>query len=300
MGTQFWWFYDVIAGTALLICIFLSGRKGVMKGIVTALGLVIAAAAAFGISSAAADSLSGSAIKNSSAKKIEKCIDSGTFTEKYVSYLESMGYSIKVDKNKLTNILESDVQYDESVAKYVNNINARKVEENNDILLEKIHEGYAVVIGDIAEEALNKFAAETAAETIRRDSSGMQELIPLLMDQENMRPAALYIAEHYTSGAYGTIIRLIVFLTAFIALGLLIVFSSNSLLGRRDTAATGVSSHIIGGLAGVISAAVIVFAIAVNVRLWAVMGSDEMLFFNNEAVEKSYVFKYFYEYAANL
>ncbi|MBO5163863.1 MAG: hypothetical protein J6B75_05380 [Ruminococcus sp.] len=300
MGTQFWWFYDVMVGAVLLVCIFLSGRKGFMKGLVAALGLVIAAAAAFGISGAVADSIGGSAIKNGNAKKLEKCIDSSTFTDRYSAYLESMGYTIKVDKSKLENILDSDVQYDEAIAKYVNNINARKVEENDEILLEKIHEGYAVVIGDIAEEALNKFAAETAAETIRSDSSGMQELIPLLRDQENMRPAAGYIAEHYTSAAYETLISLIAYLTVFIVLGALIVFSANAFLGGRETSPTSVSSNMIGGIAGIVVAGTVILAIAVVVRLWAVMGSDEMLFFNNEAVEKSYVFKYFYEFAMNL
>lgn len=300
MGTQFWWFYDVMAGAVLLVCVFLSGKKGAIKGIVTALSLIIAAVAALGISGAVADSLSGSTIKNSNEKKIEKCLEIGTFTGKYASYLENMGYSIKVDKNKLGGILDSDVQYDEAIAKYVNNINSRKVEENQEVLLEKIHEGYAVVIGSIAEEALNKFAAETAAETIRNDSSGMQDLIPLLRDQENMHPAAKYIAEHYTSGAYGTLLRLIVFMAAFIVLGLLIAYSANAFLGKRETSAIGVSSHIIGGIGGILSAAAIIFAIAVTVRLWAVMGSNEMLFFNNEAVEKSYVFKYFYDYAMNL
>lgn len=300
MGTQFWWFYDVMAGAVVLVCIFLSGKKGVMKGMVTALGLILAAAAAFGISSAVSDSLTGSTIKNSNAKKLEKVIDSGTFTEKLASYLENMGYSVRVDESKLGNILDSDVQYDEAVVRYVNNINARKVEEDTDILLDKIHEGFAVVIGGIAEEALSKFAAETAAETIRTDSSGMQELIPLLRDQENMFPAAKFIAEHYTSGAYRTLIRLITFIASFIVLGLLIVCSINAFIGKREVSAIGVSSHVAGGFAGIISSAAVVFAVAVTVRLWAVMGNDEMLFFNNEAIEKSYVFKYFYEYAMSL
>ena len=174
MGTQFWWFYDVIAGAVLLVCVFLGGRKGIMKGMVTALGLILAAAVAFGVSGAVADSLSGKTISNSNAKKIERVIESNTFTDKFASYLENMGYSLRVDKSKLGGILDSDVQYDEAVAKYVNNVNARKVEENSDILLEKIHEGYAVVIGGIAEEALSKYAGATAAETIRTESSGMQ------------------------------------------------------------------------------------------------------------------------------
>lgn len=244
--------------------------------------------------------MSQGAVLDSNTKKLEKNIDSNTLTTKYAAYLEDMGYSIKVDTNKLQNIFTSDVQYDEAIVKYVNNINARKVEDDEAVLLEKVHEGFAAVIGDIAADSLNKFAAETAAKMIRTDSSGMQELIPLMMDSENQNPAAKYIAENYTSAAYKTIFGLAAFVILFIALSLLIVCSINAFLGSRDTAAVGTSSHVMGGIIGIVSGAAVIFAAAAAVRLWAVMGSNEMLFFNNETVEKTYVFKYFYELANKL
>ena len=42
------------------------------------------------------------------------------------------------------------------------------------------------------------------------------------------------------------------------------------------------------------------FAIAVIVRLNVVLGSNKMLFFNHEAIDNTYVFKYVYEFVRNL
>lgn len=299
MGTQFWWFYDAAAAAIMLVCIFLGGKKGFMKSVFSAAGCILAAVIAFAVSGTAAESIYKGTIQDSNAKKIERNIESDTFVDKYADYLESMGYTIKVNKSRLEEIFGSDVQYDEAVVTYVNNVNARKADDEA-VVLEKIHEGYAVVIGDIVSESLSKFAAETAAETIRTDSSGMQELIPLLMDSENHMPAAKYIAEKYTAAAYETIFGLAAFVILFIVLALLIICCIGAFAGSRDSGEVRTSSHVTGGIIGIISGAAVVFAAAAAVRLWAVMGSNEMLFFNNEAVGKTYVFKYFYDIITNL
>jgi hypothetical protein len=36
------------------------------------------------------------------------------------------------------------------------------------------------------------------------------------------------------------------------------------------------------------------------VRVSAITGNNEMLFFNNDVVEKSYLFKYFYDFAMKM
>lgn len=300
MGMQFWWFYDVIAGAVLLICIFLGGKRGAVRSLFTAVSLVIAALVSFGASSAVADMMSKGSLIQSNAKKIDDHIDPNTFTLLFTDYLENMGYSLKVDSAKLGKILDSDEQYDEALVRYVNNINGRKVENNDNILLEKIHKGYAEVIGSIVTESLSKYAGSYAEQMILEDSSGMQELIPLMRDIENVRPAADYIARNYTAQAYKTMFKLVSFVILIAVLGLLTVLGTGSYFKNRETVITSVPSHVFGGIVGIVSAIVIIYGIAVAIRMWAVMGNDEMLFFNNEAAGRSYVFKYFYEFANNL
>lgn len=295
MGTQFWWFYDVLALATILVCAFIWGKKGAMKGVFAAVGGVLSLMLAFGISGTVADSLRQITVKSGDVRKIEDHLSQDTFCSEMAVYLENMGYSIRVDRKKLGEILDkTDVQYDEAIAKYVNNVNSKRLEEDSQVLVEKVHEGYASVIGKIVGESVSKFAAETAAEEVRKNPGMMQELIPLLQ-QEVSTKAADYIGENCTAPAYKTIFRLASFAVLFLVLWLAMTAVIRAFSGGRvgDTAA-GASNHIIGAVMGIAAGAVAVFAVAAAVRLSAVLGSNEMLFFNNDVVDKSFIFRFFY------
>ena len=297
MGTQYSWFYDVIVAAIALICIFIGSKKGVLKSVFAFVGVMIAALLSYALSGAVSETISNGAVSDGNSKKILKNLDSEIFMGDYIDYLEHMGYSIVVKEEKIEAIFQNkDENIDEALAKYINNINGHPVDEK-DILIEKIREGYAVIIKDLVSKSLNKYAAETAAQIIREDSSSMQELIPMIMESDNLHPAADFIAETYIAPAYYTIVRLVSFIIMFAFIALLLVFSVNAYFGRREASAIGIASHVAGGIFGLITAVFIVFAVAVSIRIWAITGNNEMLFFNNESVEKSYVFKYFYDFA---
>ncbi|MDE7363633.1 MAG: hypothetical protein K2N27_01905, partial [Ruminococcus sp.] len=54
-------------------------------------------------------------------------------------------------------------------------------------------------------------------------------------------------------------------------------------------------SHIAGGFIGIATGVIMIFAGSAVIRLWAIMGNNEMLFFNNDVIDKTYIFKYFYD-----
>ncbi|MDE5765094.1 MAG: hypothetical protein K2I00_09040 [Ruminococcus sp.] len=301
MGTQFWWFYDAVTGAVLLVCIFLGAKKGALKSVFSAAACCVAVFAAYAVSGAVSESMYNGMLLKGSVSKIERTISSDTFLSKLSSHLENMGYSLKIDRNKLSNILSEEQQYDEAIVNYINNVNARRLEDDESILIEKLHECYGEVIEEIiTDSSMSKFVAETAADEIRRDSTGIQELIPLFRFDESVTPAAKFIAEEYTSLAYRIIFRLISFIILFLVLSVLIICSVNAFMSNREVSEPNISSHIIGGILGILTAVSVVFTIAVSVRLWAVMGSNEMIFFNNEAVGKTYVFRYFYDFAQTM
>lgn len=295
MGSQFWWFYDIIALAIILVCAFIWGKKGAMKGVFAVVGGVLSLMLAFGISSAVSDSLRKMTVKTGDVRKIEDNLTQDTFCGGMAVYLENMGYSIRVDRKRLGEILDkTDIQYDEAIAKYVNNVNARRLEDDQQVLVDKVHEGYAVVIGEIVGENMSRFIAETAKEEVRKDPGMMQELIPLLQ-QEVSAKAAEYIGENCTAPAYRTIFRLASFAVLFIVMWLALTAVIRSFYGNRGSGtANGMSNHIIGAVMGAAAGAVAVLVVAAAVRLSAVLGSNEMLFFNNDVVDKSIIFKLFY------
>lgn len=299
MGTEFWWFYDVTAAAVLLVCIFLSGRKGFISGVFTAVCCGLSLLTAFAVSGTVSQGLYKNTIRSSNVKKIEKNLKSDTFTQKYAAYLENMGYFIKVNPEKLNEIFTADGELDEALCNYVNNINARTVEDNEAVLLEKIREGYAVVMSDIISQPLNKFAAETAANEIRNDSSGIKDFLVLVLSKDGLHNAAVYIADNYTAKAYTTIFRLTGFVVLYIAVFLLLAAFVNAFAGKRESAeSTG--SHIAGGFMGIITGGIMIFAVSAVIHLWAIMGSNEMLFFNNDVIDKTFIFKYFYDLTLNM
>lgn len=295
MGTEFWWFYDVIAVAVVLVCIFISGKNGFMKGIFMTLSCIVSVFIAFAVSSTISQELYKNTVRSSNIKKIEKNLDNDTFTNKYANYLENMGYFIKVNPEKLDEIFRSDKELDKALCDYVNNINARKAEENEAVLMEKIREGYAVVMSDIISQSLNKFSAETAGNELRNDSSSIKGFLTLVLDKDGLHDASVYIADNYTAKAYTTLFRLTGFVVLYVALFLIITAVVNAFTSKREGSFESVGSHIAGGFIGIVSGGIMIFVVASVIRLWAIMGNNEMLFFNNDVVDSTFLFKYFYD-----
>ena len=73
----------------------------------------------------------------------------------------------------------------------------------------------------------------------------------------------------------------------------------NQYMSKDENKVDG-GSHISGGIIGVIKGGLFVTVAAALIRIWAILGSDEMLFFNNTVIDKSFVFKYFYTFVSSL
>lgn len=292
MGVQFWWFYDVIAVAAILICIFITVRKGFYRAVISALGCVIALVIALSLSSSIGGSIYKNSIRESNVKKMDQSLSSGDFNEELAKYLESLGYSIRVDREMLSSICIKGENVDQEIYKYVNNINSRKVDEEA-IFYNKLHEGYAKIISSFVSKHLNEYSAEYAAEQIRKNPEKLYDFMKLLEEKESRRQPAEFIVDNYLAAPYTTIVKLItliIMLVIFLVLTVVIISS----VGKNDKMEPSLVTRVLSGLIGIFKGAVVVFLIAAMVRLYVVFGSNKMLFFNHEAIDKTFIFKYVY------
>ncbi len=307
MGEQFWWFYDVIAAAAVAVCAFLAGRKGPVKSMVTFVGCIIALFVGISAGSGISKPLYSNIMRDSNVTKLTKTIESEKLPEKVAEKINSMGYLVTVDQKKLQSIYETDLSkkrgstYDSLIYSYMNSINSKKVDDE-DAFIGKLHEAYAEIIKDFVSEELSPYAAEIAYREILRgfekDDGKFNELIPLLMDIETKKPAAEYIVDEYTESAYVEVIRLITMVGLMAVIIVVSLLLSKTLSSGQDEYVSP-GAHMIGGIIGLLTGAVIVVLIAAIVRLYAVMGNNEMMFFNNKAIDRTYVFKYVYDFITN-
>ena len=104
MGVQFWWFYDVVVVAAILISLFITVKKGLLKSTFSLLGYIIAISVAISLSSTIAGSFYKSAVRESNIKKIDQSLSQGDFTDDLANYLESQGYNIYIDRDRFEQI----------------------------------------------------------------------------------------------------------------------------------------------------------------------------------------------------
>ena len=306
MGEEYWWFYDVIAVAAVAVSIYIAARKGLFKAGVSLTGYIIAFALALSLSSSIASGLYDSSVKTSNNKKLAKSVKSSRFLEKTADYLESLGYpNVDVRENKLQEIYSGKNKkktFDEQIYDYINNINANTVDRDT-VFYDKLHEGYAQIISGIIADQLSEYPAEYAADLIREKPFTTDELIPLMIDNEQIendtsKEAAEYISDKYLEKPYKTELRLAAFIIILVVLLALTIFIVRAVAGD-DFNDLPVASHLVGGIIGAVKGVIILIGIAAMIRLYVLLGSDKMLFFNFKAIDNSHIFKYVYQFVTD-
>jgi hypothetical protein len=298
MGVQFWWFYDVIAVAVILVSIFLSVRKGLIKAIASLMGFVMSAVIAFSAGGPIANLMYEQSEKSSNIKKFDLSLENRDFIADLGSYLETLGYDIRVDNGELRNAFYNEDEPEKRIYKYINNINNKKVDEES-IFINKLHEGYAVVINNYVSKRMNAYSAEYAAEEMRKHPEKAFEFSKLLDDLDTKRPAAQYLTDNFLKKPYITQTKLLAMVLIF-AVGAIITVAISIYVGRKHGPMGGLVEGVISGILGIAVSVTIIIFIALMIRLYVVMGNDKMLFFNHEAIDNTYVFKYFYEFISGL
>lgn len=298
MGEQFWWFYDVIAVAAVLVCVFLTAKRGMMKAAISVVGYALAVGIALSVSSSVANSFYKGSVRTSNIKKLTYNIENGDFYSDFADYLENLDYDISIDTKNLEQICTSDENIDAKIYSYLNNINNIEVDPEG-IFMDKLHEGYAVLVRDLVAKQLSEYSAEYAAEQIRQKPSSIHKYMKLVRDPDFKQPAAEYIVDTYLEKPYKSQIRL-VSLMVLMAVFIIITVFMETMANRKEHMEESLATKTLSGIIGLFKGAVIVLLIAVMVRLYVVLGSNKMLFFNHEAIDNSYIFKYVYNFVRNM
>ena len=295
MGTQLWWLYDVVAVAIFLVCIYLSGRKGIFKSLITAVGCILSVFISVSISGTIADTLYKTTVRDGNINKLEKTLIDVDISSDMKNALEEMGYSVIVNTKRLDEILDSDKNLDEQLYKYMNNING-KVVDDEESFQKALNVCYASVMKKLISGDMSKYAVETASRKIIDGKTDFGSLIRQIKDGDKRKDTAKIISDDYVADAYKNVIRLVVILISFALIFIITLLTVKAMTEGQMQTENSTGSYIAGGACGIITGAIIVFISAVIVKLCAIMGDNEMLFFGNEAIEKTYIFRYAYNF----
>ena len=299
MKEELWWLYDIIAVVAIVLCCWLSARKGIFRGAIVLIGCIVGVALAFPISSSVSKSIYKTVIRDNNVKTLNKSLGEVEVSAYLGKALENMGYNVLVNGEKLNDILDSDKDIDEQIYKYLNNINGKKV-DNEENFRVNLYGAYAEALSDIFSKDISVYAMKTAENKICNGKTDVGNLLKMMREGENRRDIAEIIADDYINDAYITIIRLVAFVVFFALMLIIGILTANSLSGGMRDVDLSTGAKISGGICGLFTGVTVIFVIAVFLKLYVVMGSNQELFFNNNAIDKTYIFRYAYNIADKL
>lgn len=293
-----WWVYDGGIAVILLVFIFISIRKNLIKNMVSFAGFLLAAAVAFSVSGGIAESVYKGTTRDSNIKTLSNKMDSEAFINELAFYLEDLDYSLNINTLKFEETLRKDDKVSENIYKYVNNVNGRVVDTAENFE-EKLHEGYADVFGKMTERHISKYALEFAKKEIVENPSAFEKLVPLMLDNENMKPAAEYICTNFIDNAYINGFRITVFTILLVVIIIVTILIAGA-FGKNDKMEKNPVQHFFCALLGIGRGAVVAVGVTAVIRLSEIYGDNAERFFGSAAVDKTYVFKYIYDLISNM
>lgn len=298
MNGNLWWIYDGLAAVVLIVFAIITIKRGLIKGVVSCVGFILAAGIAVSASPAIAGALYGTAAKTANIKELNKTIDDNTLIDELSLEMENMDYGLSIDDVKLRKVLAKADDYDEELFKFANNIYGRKVAEEEEFMPD-LHKAYSNITRTIIGKHLSKYAAESAAQKVLEKPSLFTAMIPLLLETEDHSEAAEYICDNLVDEPYNYSFRLIA-LIALMAAVLVFALIMAGAIGRNDTMEPGLGRHLFCGIFGLIKGAAVVFLIAAAIRASVVYGTKTELMNEYPAIDRSYAFKYVYDIVCGL
>ena len=297
MGTQLWWIYDAAVVLFALIMIIISAKKGFSKKLLVVFSCLFSII----ISIATNESLSPFIYKNiykgSNHRAISRAFEEFNVGEELTKIIEDMDYNVRPSEGKIVKIIEDDKSdFHERMYKYVCNLNGIEVdtqenftvkfdEEFSDMLFEllspQINKGYLGGINDLAEQP-------DKVEHIAR-------LLKFEPDEGVPSEIGRYIEENCIKENSIQIISIAAFAIVYIVF--MIIFRLFVLYLNNINAVpkmSGKAEGFFGALLGGVNAAADLIIISFAVKFAVVITRGEKYFFNEDVIEKTYIFKYLY------
>lgn len=285
MGTQFWWFYDVLLVCVTGMLLYAAIAKGFNKIIFPFIGCI----AAFGIAVAAClgDGLTNSMYRMLFQEKITVTVDAVLSEWSYADEISSQYQNME-------KIADSDEAYPETLTA-----------EDVTMLLSEMEQGktapvwFRTLMLNRAELLLEKrFSPHTETpltEALEEDAALFQKFAVSLY-QEDGGTAAAVLEQYWYCPGYRELVRIGLFLileAAILIISWMIAAVAGSLEEQMHVRRF---DRLLAVPVGLIEALILLVNFCIIVR-FAILATDgQMLMFNQETIEKTQLFRYIYQF----
>ncbi len=272
MGTQFWWFYDVLTLTIAVGIVYLAVAKGFNKMIFQLIGTILAFVVGIFGSNALAPFAYERIYQDNIINNVQQVLE------------EQSVYDTMAQRARQTDVaFPGD---DDSTA--LQSMNAQ----------ETVPEWYIAALGDAVQLLLDPVLSPQNDLTIAQvfaENEALQQEFRSSLNEESKLAAAVALEREYYRAGYEQLVRMALFLILELVVVVIVSVIANMTSSLEEIMHIRRCNRLLGFVVGVLEAASALLTLVVAVKLLVDGTSGQMLLFNEPTIEASRLFQLLYE-----
>ena len=301
MGSQFWWFYDILAVALTLFIIYLNAKRGFKKNFLIIIGYVLSVVVTSVTSAMLAEPVYTGLIRESNLYAFDQVLSDYDGTAVIQNALDKQEYGAKFDEKKIDIYLSpAKADFEDELYRYVNqtcDYTVTTPTEFRNILRGAFIESF----GSLMAKQMPLYARLSLEDKLAdNDTLYVETMQHIYGETGSMRQITAYLEGTYVKDDCIRIINSFLFVAIFCCLMSLIAVLAKKLESRIYFNIYPVVDHIAGGLLGILEALMLLCLLCIFLRLLFVTASDTMLVLNEETILKSRLFRYIYQLSGKL
>ena len=301
MGSQFWWFYDILAVALTLFIIYLNAKRGFKKNFLIIIGYVLSVVVTSVTSAVLAEPVYTGLIRESNLYAFDQVLSDYDGTAVIQNALDKQEYGAKFDEKKIDIYLSpAKADFEDELYRYVNqtcDYTVTTPTEFRNILRGAFIESF----GSLMAKQMPLYARLSLEDKLAdNDTLYVETMQHIYGETGSMRQITAYLEDTYVKDDCIRIINSFLFVAIFCCLMSLIAVLAKKLESRIYFNIYPVVDHTAGGLLGILEALMLLCLLCIFLRLLFVTASDTMLVLNEETILKSRLFRYIYQLSGKL
>jgi uncharacterized membrane protein required for colicin V production len=292
LGSQFAWFFDAVTGALILIFIYVGGKRGFVRSFLMIAGYFLSLVAAYYVSRAAAPVIYDKLLSERIVSAIEEKIENINVADevKKALNLESMGVTLEDEEVKSV-VENSSGNLGEEIRQYILQKTGVDISQNE--IMENLKKVFNENIYGAYIKALPGYMTKTSSAEYSDSgliSSAMKAFASGKTD------AARYIEQTVVKGSIIAVLEPVLFILVFTIAMIAVKIVTRLFSVVNKVPFIGTVNSIFGALLGAAEALLVIYIIAVIINIVIYLSGSEMIVFNDETIQNTYLFKYIYNF----
>ncbi len=294
MAQNLFWFYDIAIIGILLAFFYVGAKRGFMKSIVLVALLIASFIASWFVAEVGAPVIYDSLIKDKVISAFDSSIENVDTSEVVSGVISNGEFGVELSKEEIDEIIVSNDDIFHGIAGELNKNGAQDSTEDIEINVENL--AIPEIISVLFNGKLDHTYVKNALETIGNATENIQEVVDTFLrgSKDSIAQAA---EEQLVKPIVIWVIKILIMVVLFFILKLIINPVSNIFKSVNKIPIIGPINALLGGVLNTAAGLLVVYVIALLIKVAINVGGNTLIFLNNETVQLTKIFKYIYNFS---